>query len=56
MKEGGDTRKCKEGSDKLSRELKKLDNFVNYGSKKAFKEVRASSTKCLKLSLGMLGA
>lgn len=35
VEEGGVKLKRKEGSDNLSRELKKLDSLVNYGGKKA---------------------
>lgn len=52
---GGVKLKCKEGSDRLSRELKKLDSSVNCGGKKALKEARSSKSLCERLFLGMLG-
>lgn len=39
-------RKQKEGGDKLARELKKLDSSITYGSRKASKEARPSTSKC----------
>lgn len=45
-KEVVDKRKRREGSNKLARELKKLDSSVNFGRKKASKEVVPSTSQC----------
>lgn len=43
---GGNKNKCREGNNRMTKELSKLDSSVNYGGKRAFLEVGFVRSKC----------